>query len=91
MQKVKYNKEKHNYAYQYRYSNRMNRKNNYHQGNTDIFNPQWSNKIYFRGPDGWFHKLKDQCISHNWTQRNESYRDIPNIDMSHTQMLEIRM
>jgi hypothetical protein len=47
-----YNKEKHNHAYQYRYSNRKNIKNKYHQGNMDIFNSQWSNKIYFRGPDG---------------------------------------
>jgi hypothetical protein len=63
MQKAKYNKEKHNHAYQYRYSNRRNKNNNYHQGNMNIFNPQWPNRIYFRGLDDWFHDLKDQCMS----------------------------
>jgi hypothetical protein len=58
MAKAKYNNEKHNYAYQYRYLNRRNRNNNYHQGNKDTFNPQWSNKIYFRDLDGWFHKIE---------------------------------
>jgi hypothetical protein len=39
MAKVKYNKEKYNHTYQYRYLNRSNRNNNYHQGNNDTFNP----------------------------------------------------
>jgi hypothetical protein len=48
---VKDNERKLNHAYQYKYTNRRNKKNNYHQGN-NIFKPHWSNKIYFRGPDG---------------------------------------
>jgi hypothetical protein len=43
----------------------------------DTFNPHWSNKIYFRSPDGWFYELKNQDMSPNRTQRNESQRDVP--------------
>jgi hypothetical protein len=72
---AKDNGRKTNHAYQYKYTNGRNRKNNYNQGN-NVFNPNWSNKIYFRGPDGWFYELKNQGMSPSWTQRNESQRDI---------------
>jgi hypothetical protein len=74
---AKDNRRKYNHTYQYKYSNRKNRNNNYHQRNRDTFNPYWSNKIYFRDPDGWCYELKNQGVSQDWTQRNESQKDIP--------------
>jgi hypothetical protein len=70
---AKDNGRKTNHAYQYKYTNERNRKNNYNQGN-NVFNPNWSNKIYFRGPDSWFYELKNQGMSLSWTQRNKSQR-----------------
>jgi hypothetical protein len=49
---TKYNRRKQNHAYRCKYLNRRNKNRNNHQGNRDIFKPNWSNKIYFRGSDG---------------------------------------
>jgi hypothetical protein len=38
----------------------------------DKFNLNWLNKIYFRGPDSSFYKLKSQHISQSRAQNNES-------------------
>jgi hypothetical protein len=52
---VQINKRSHNHAFRYRYDYRRNKNhNNYHYNNRNIVNPHWSNKIYFKGPDGWF-------------------------------------
>jgi hypothetical protein len=47
MKNTKDNRRKHNYAYEYKYSNRRNKKNECCHENKNTFNPQWSNKNLF--------------------------------------------
>jgi hypothetical protein len=35
-------------------------KKNFQSNNAIFFNPSWSNKLYFKGPDGWFYEFKNQ-------------------------------
>jgi hypothetical protein len=32
---------------------------NFQSNNSTFFNPSWSNKLYFKGPDGWFYEFKN--------------------------------
>jgi hypothetical protein len=52
MKNIKDNKRWHNHTYQYKYTYGNNKTRHNHQGNRDTFNPNWSNKIYFRDPGG---------------------------------------
>jgi hypothetical protein len=47
-------KKKHNYAFQYKqFDKKINKgKKNFQSNNATVFNPSWSNKLYFKGPDG---------------------------------------
>jgi hypothetical protein len=46
--------KKHNYAFQYKqFDKKINkRQKNFQSNNAKFFNPSWSNKLYFKGPDG---------------------------------------
>jgi hypothetical protein len=48
---TKDNERQHNHAYQYKYIYEKDRNRHKRHDNRDIFNQNWSNKIYFRGPD----------------------------------------
>jgi hypothetical protein len=49
MKNTKDNTRKQHNTYQYKYSNKRKNNCNHHQKYKNIFNPQWSNNIYFRG------------------------------------------
>jgi hypothetical protein len=53
--------KKHNYAFQYKQFDKKNNKEkmNFQINNATFFNPSWSNKLYFKGPDGWFYEFKN--------------------------------
>jgi hypothetical protein len=48
-----------------------NRKRNFQNNNATFFNPNWSNKIYFKGPDRSFYEFENQNIFQNKAQRHE--------------------
>jgi hypothetical protein len=53
--------KKHNYAFQYKqFDKKINKgQRNFQSNNATFFNPSWSNKLYFKGPDGWFYEFKN--------------------------------
>jgi hypothetical protein len=53
--------KKHNYAFQYmQFDKKINKgQRNFQSNNATFFNPSWSNKLYFKGPDGWFYEFKN--------------------------------
>ena len=51
----------HAHMYQRKPRNRYGQ--NQINGNHGTFSPQFSNKIYFKGPNGWFYENKNQSIS----------------------------
>jgi outer membrane cobalamin receptor len=46
-------------------------KRNFQSNNAIFFNPSWSNKLYFKGPDGWFYEFKNQNNFQTKAQRYE--------------------
>jgi hypothetical protein len=70
---VKSFNKKHNYAFQYKqFDKKINKgKRNFQSNNDTFFNPSWSNKLYFKGPDGWFYEFKNQNNFQSKTQRYE--------------------
>jgi hypothetical protein len=50
-------------------------KMNFQSNNATFFNPSWSNKLYFKGPDGWFYELNQNNFQTK-TQRYEHKRDV---------------
>jgi hypothetical protein len=68
--------KKHNYAFQYKqFDKKINKgKINFQRNNAIFFNPSWSNKLYFKGPDGWFYEFKNQNNFQIKTQRYEHKR-----------------
>jgi hypothetical protein len=46
---------------------------NFQSNNAIFFNPSWSNKLYFKGPDGWFYEFNGFQTK---TQRYEHKRVI---------------
>jgi hypothetical protein len=55
-----FNKER-NYAFQYKqFDKKINKgQRNFQSNNAIFFNPCWSNKLYFKGHDGWFYEFKN--------------------------------
>jgi hypothetical protein len=49
-------------------------KKKFQSNNVIFFNPSWSNKLYFKGPDGWFYEFKNQNNFQIKTQRYEHKR-----------------
>jgi hypothetical protein len=43
----------------------------FQSNNVKYFNSNWSNKIYFKGPDKWFYELKNENNFQNKTQRHK--------------------
>ena len=40
-------------------------------GNHVAFSPQFSNNVYFKGPNGWYYENKNKSISNkNWVPKN---------------------
>jgi replication fork clamp-binding protein CrfC len=68
--------KKHNYAFQYKqFDKKINKEKKKFQSNNAIFfNPSWSNKLYFKGPDGWFYEFKNQNNFQTKSQRYEHKR-----------------
>jgi hypothetical protein len=60
--KAKSFNKKHNYAFQYKqFDKKINKgKMNFQSSNATFFNPSWSNKLYFKGHDGWFYEFENQ-------------------------------
>jgi hypothetical protein len=52
--KAKFFNKKHNYAFHYKqFDKKINKgMKNFQSNNATFFNPNWSNKLYFKGPDG---------------------------------------
>jgi hypothetical protein len=65
--------KKHNYAFQYKqFDKKINKgKKNFQSNNVSFFNPSWSNKLYFKGPDGWFYEFKNKNNFQTKAQRYE--------------------
>jgi hypothetical protein len=70
---AKFFNKKHNYTFQYKkFDKNINKgKINFQSNNATFFNPSWSNKLYFKGPDGWFYEFKNQNDFQTKTQRYE--------------------
>jgi hypothetical protein len=68
--------KKQNYAFQYKqFDKKINKgKMNFQSNNAIFFNPSWSNKLYFKGPYGWFYEFKNQNNFQTKTQRYEHKR-----------------
>jgi hypothetical protein len=47
---------------------------NFQSNNAIFFNPSWSNKMYFKGPDGWFYEFKNQNNFQTKARRYEHKR-----------------
>jgi ribosomal protein L15 len=75
---AKLDKKSPNHAFRYKYNNRdYKNKNKFQNNDRNTFNPKWSNKTYFNGPDGWFYEIKNKSALQNQTQRNGLARDVP--------------
>jgi hypothetical protein len=68
--------KKHNYTFQYKqFDKKINKgQRNFQSNNATFFNPSWSNKLYFKGPDVWFYEFKNQNDFQTKTQRYEHKR-----------------
>jgi hypothetical protein len=49
---------------------------NFQNNNAIFFNPNWSNKIYFKRSDGWFYEFKNQNYFQTKVQKYEHKRVI---------------
>ena len=75
---AKQDQKSQNHAFRYKYNNRdYKNKNKFQNNDRNTFNPKGSNKTYFKGPDGWFYKIKNKNALQNQIQRNGLARDVP--------------